>query len=91
MIIDATEKQTLHYLFFQNASILPEPHYPTNIPQYYQIVSSYAQPNYGTILNQYEEVPLKKKGKMVVACPHKEKKHYAKVHSLLEYVHKLLP
>ena len=97
----ANEKEILHFLFFNQESskiqILP-PQFP-RLPQYtastcgYNAYSQSYDPHMQFQLTHMTALgikPLKKKGKMQVECPHKDKRHYAKVYALPEYVHQLL-
>ncbi len=90
----ANEKEILHFLFFnqesaENQILLPP---CQRIPQCIALTCDYnagSQPYDPLMQFQFNHMiamgikPLKKKGKMLVECPHKDKRHYAKVYALL--------
>jgi hypothetical protein len=82
------EKEILHLLFFppyaQNPNIIAP------IAQCFQFPLQASVSSFNFASNPPQMLPfleIKKKGKMTVECPHKDKKHYAKVIVLSEYVH----
>ena len=94
MYDSTSDKQVLHFLFFQKEPSKPIADHQQctpytsvaspspNLNVYNQPYSQYIQANYNWVMPM-ECQSLKKKGKMLVECPHKDKKHYAKVLGLL--------